>query len=721
MTRMNEQVKQPDAPTQSQRRIRYGLNVAMAIVIAVLIAVMLNALVYRFREQLPRFDWTETRHYTLSQQTHNVLERLDDEVRLITLFHKPEAPGAASANIKQKVQQRIEQIQSAVDLTDEYARESPHISAEHIDPVWQPQQYDALLRQIRSRFESSTDPLNQTVERAGAAQDAARRELAAQIEPLLQLTRHSALSNPADRVQLTAFTQQFVVIQAELEKARRQADEDLEQTLPTYQTALRLLITPLVQLQGSFYPQAARAIDQIIAGDTLPADVKDQLLTLKNIDFPRTQRLLADALEQLRKTASNLDYERTRAQVLSENPVLLISRDRVIAVSLQQMLRIAADIDADRQAAPIFLGEEQLTGALAQLQMSNPPLVVFVGAAPVSPLTSPKSANEAQYTQTHVAQRLAALNFEITPYNPSPTPGHSRAGASSKPQPKPGQKVIWIFPSRPLGAVETSDADRPLVAKLLNERLAAGDSVLVSVGPNPGARFGDIDPVLEPLARWGFKPTIDRIILRERAAGENRTLADPLNVVAHWPGDHLIAQSLGAMPGAWMQSCPLDIVEPTLPNVAVTPLVRLQGSRLWAEDDFTRSPMTFNPQTAAGEFIIAAAAARADQRLIVVCNPLWAGDYITANASAQLHAGAIDLQQRRAAAYPGNTALFVNSVCWLAQLDHLVAPGASSKEVRRIGPIEPARLTGLKWTLTAGMPLGALIVGLTVFWVRRRD
>ena len=105
----------------------------------------------------------------------------------------------------------------------------------------------------------------------------------------------------------------------------------------------------------------------------------------------------------------------------------------------------------------------------------------------------------------------------------------------------------------------------------------------------------------------------------------------------------------------------------------------------------------------------------------MVGNAYWASDLITSNADARLTGRGLGLAKQYGAAYPGNTELFVNCVYWLAGLDELIARGARSQDIRRIEGIDSAALTRLKWTMSAGMPLGVLIIGLAVYFIRRRD
>ena len=61
------------ADSQSKRRVKYGLNVAVVILVAISLAVLVNWIGYR---QFFRRDYTHGRKYSLSDQTRKVLDNL---------------------------------------------------------------------------------------------------------------------------------------------------------------------------------------------------------------------------------------------------------------------------------------------------------------------------------------------------------------------------------------------------------------------------------------------------------------------------------------------------------------------------------------------------------------------------------------------------------------------------------------------------------------------
>ena len=122
-----------------------------------------------------------------------------------------------------------------------------------------------------------------------------------------------------------------------------------------------------------------------------------------------------------------------------------------------------------------------------------------------------------------------------------------------------------------------------------------------------------------------------------------------------------------------------------------------------------------------GPYIVAAAAEAGEQKLLVFGDPVWALDQITTYGVSLLGQGpgAAVLPGGRFS-FPANAELFVNGVYWLADLSELIAASPRTQEVRRVEPMTDSTWFGIVWTLLLGMPLAVLVIGVSVFLVRRR-
>ena len=78
-----EQRTVQDTLTQGTRRVKFGLNVAVAVVAATGIAILLN---WTGARQFKRWDLTKGGKYSLSAQTLKVLKQLDGDYRIVSIL-----------------------------------------------------------------------------------------------------------------------------------------------------------------------------------------------------------------------------------------------------------------------------------------------------------------------------------------------------------------------------------------------------------------------------------------------------------------------------------------------------------------------------------------------------------------------------------------------------------------------------------------------------------
>ena len=100
----------------SSRTARQGYSVVAFSVAVIGILVLVNVVADRYSQQL---DITAARQFTLSDQTVKVIEQVNQPVRITAFFPEDEF------------------LQRAEDLLGRYARQSPHITVEVIDPLRQ--------------------------------------------------------------------------------------------------------------------------------------------------------------------------------------------------------------------------------------------------------------------------------------------------------------------------------------------------------------------------------------------------------------------------------------------------------------------------------------------------------------------------------------------------------------------------------------------------------
>ena len=695
---MNDQANKPGSgETQTTRRLKYGLNVTVAVLAAVALAVLLNWIAYR---QYIRFDWTATRQYSLSQQTQRVLERLDEDYRVVSMF-RVRGP-------------RLEQVR---DLIEEYGRYSPHVDVQHIDPDRGVARREAFYQQLRQRHEDELTPAVDAIEAGREALRTASTQLGELVVPLDQALEHPQLADGQAKQFIGSVRAALSSTQSQLDQRQDDFDVAMQQALPDYGGIRSEAQRLLQELDESLLAVAVQRFESLADDATIAANVQDRLLAV-NDRIKTIRQPIRQALDSLRNVPATEQYDQLVTELANREAVVVLSPTQVRVINVVDMFREPdpAIVEQTGQSEPQFLGEERLTGALVSMSVEQPALVVFVRGG-----QTPALGQRGEYRL--VAERLRAANFRVEEWNPGGQ--MSAMGQQMPPQPPPqaddGQQTIWVIlptpPSSNPQAMMMISSIKQQVAEVL-DRMQPQDAAMVMLSLDPGTSFGAETPILDWVRQWGIEPQLDRIVLQQVQLPNRQTQASAQFQVNQWPDALPITKALTGMPAIFLQGCPL--VETDTEGIELHPLVQLRGQQIWAEDDMAslQSPQAaeFDPAASAETFTIGMAAQQGDERLVVVADPAWASDAITSYGA--MGPGTAEIF---GAAFPGNSELFVNSVYWLAGLDELIAASPRSQDIRRIEPLTPAAIYTYRTILLAGLPLAIVALGLGVWLVRRRD
>ena len=765
-TAANESKQTTATPSATRRRSKNGVLVALAVVAAIGITAILNYVVYwQYRGMSPdsrgwvRYDLTSTRRYSLSPQSRGVLDELDQPHRLVTML------GGDKHSDEQ--QQRIR------DLIDEYARASDQIDTLHIDLDTEPAERNKLLAEMDAMFAEDTAPIRNSI--ADGLDKLEQLEgYVNTIESSLRSVIDSGVDIRPPSIQnqrLTELHSQYLRLQQEAKDIRRLRNEMLGsdwqtrlespgdgptvsdqasrgQSLPDYTQLMAAIQRYVIRLTGQTLPDTPGKAEALRRGINIPAlapaaeqerasQAIDTLVSLRQ-QVPELIQKLKPLTDPLLSVAPPLRYEDART-VLSDEPCVLLTAGgdaRVIRADLLFRGAGGGDAEDETDTGDLFVGEEQLTGALISMTLDPPPLIVFVrsntGRRAFSALGQDQQRLEGDYD--HVAHRLLAMDFELAEWaNPQ---------RDDPPVARPGQKTVWITlpylkpDSRSKESLDHTRKDK--VAKHLAERLAAGDSALVMLSYNP-----DTDPKLETdtpadslvdlLGGFGIEAQVYQNVSRLQEDAENPadTLYSSEFLVGRWPDSPITGQALDGIDTFFLKPMPLrfdakpegvkqfPIVELTVPAMHVQRTVpeTEPGTNKPVPGSFTPEPDSERERV-----MIGAAVTRGEARLATVGEATWAIDNLTSLAilpDGTPGSGLIDKPGARIA-YPGNSDLFVNCVCWLAHEEDLIAASPRTRDIRRIGAISPATVKTYRVLLWGGMPAVIFGIGIGVWLMRRR-
>lgn len=721
-------VKPVHSETQSSRRLKYGLNVAVAILAAAALTCLLNWLVDRqvrrvgaSYRSLVRYDLTRTRQYSLSPQTLAVLKDTTEEVRIVTLLSRQDPPREGREDIIKAYQEVALAIDRTRDLVDEYAQYSNKIKVEHISPDTDVARTKAFYDDMKKRLAPRLAPLQTAVEAGKAAILDLRKAAAAQRPRIEQAAKNPALPEGRMREDLEQVRTFMARVDQDIETLTQGVNKLLDKPMPDYVGAIEMLRTPLARFTDKDFPAVADAFRRYAGASQTPAEVKEQLLILA--DWMTAQKAaLLPTVEKLRGVPKLDDYDRLRTQINASQTVVILGPTQERVIQLDEMMRApderqAQALDPGSRTDMSFLGEEMLTGVLASFQLKQMPMVVFVYGG-----RQPAFGRGGQFDS--VARRLQKLNFRVEQWSPAPS-SNPMTGQPQPPgpppQPEPEQKCVWVvLPSEP------PDFRNPMaagageqVAKLIEERLAAGDSALFMLAFSPMSRFGMADPMARLIEPWSIKPQTDQIILEERVGRNRQAMANFILPVSEWPDSLPITKAISGMGAVFVQCSPLVMGDTKGKDITLQPLVQVKGKGLWAEKNLEKFPnIARDPATSSDTFTVGVAGESKSNRIIVIADPMWATDEITTNADPYLQMPG--LADYAGAAYPGNSELFVNSMYWLARLDRFIATSARSQDRPRIQNISERSLTTLYWAVIVGFPALTALTGVGVWAVRRR-
>ncbi|MFA9480176.1 Gldg family protein [Phycisphaerales bacterium AB-hyl4] len=676
--------------THAVRRTKYGLNVAVALIAALLLATLVNWIAYRQTDA--RWDFTATRAHSLAPQTRQVLDGLDSEFRIVTMFRED-----------------LDELTRIRDLASEYGRRSGNVRIEHINPDVDVRRRQQLHADVREHFADELEPFVATVNDGVSALRAITERMPTIGTQLGEALEDESFEQGTTRQRVQQINAVITGQQSALSQQMQGVDEALDQSLPDY-VAIKEAVQQLIEeLDDGLLRTGVAWFEEAVESPSVPNRVKNALLSAKR-ELETLREASRSALREMRLAERPRRYDEARQGLSVQQTVVVFGPGKLRVIPAREMYRETAE---GQQADMAFLGEERLTGALIAMGLEQPPMVVFVNSG-----RQPAIGEQGMYQQ--VAERLASANVRVEQWSPGgrmsstgqPLP------ASSPPRAESGQRTVWIVLPVQDDNPMTGGASKEAVAELLEQRLAAGDAAMVMLMLDPAAGTGVYSPIVELLRDdWGIRPQLDRQVLREVQTGGGQTQSTGQFEVDRWPSELPVSQALAGMRGMFVQASPVHVG--AVEGVQQWPIAALQGQRMWAARRVTDPEALRSARYDAAEsepsFPIAVAAERGDARLIAVADPVWASDVVT--TYGQFGRGTAEIS---GALFPANSEMFVNSVYWLAGMEGLIAASPRTQDIRRIRAMSDMTLRGYYIALLGGAPLLILGAGVGVWFVRRR-
>jgi hypothetical protein len=713
-----------DSPTnlpesQKQRWIKYGANVALSSFVLIVIAVLLTWMAQRNPR---RIDTTIGGAQSLRPQTLNFIKDLKQKVRIIALYPK----------LKNDSHEQ-DYYQPVADLLNDYASKGQNITVELIDPDTDKDRFKKLVEEVTNKYGGEVKGYKAVLDALPAQREMLDKYATAESAKCRDLINQVQDENLQKELAAEFLT--LRLISAKLSDLKDDVDSELAQQVPSYKDAvdetnstLTFVSQGLQQLSGLF--------DQLKADASVPKAVKDYLPDAQARTTAADKSVTA-LLDRVHHLGALKELDEFRDQLKSKSILIMTDGGYKILQPEQlwitpQATRLGIPTSED-QGHLVFVGEEQISMAIASLTMPQKPMVVFVRPAG-GPLTGTGMQGEPGPFAS-VAGRLREYNFDVEEKDAS---GQSAMQQQEMQTPEPTDEqmktAIWVVLRFP----NDSQMGPSPINSMLAKHLADGGGAMVMLLPNA-------DSMSDVLAPWGINARTDFMAVHESVANTENRMGDPLDtalqaipilfLLNHY-GNHPLAASLAGLDFLIQMTAPVSVIQ--IPGISASPLLPIpQTPHSWAtEDSETKAKMlqgqlatkviyypTADPDagraapdidnTASAPLYGAAAAEKSGGgRLVVVGSFYFATNYL------------IDLKDSEhpdVSKLPGNGEFFVDSIFWLAHMDSMLAISPHALEVARVKEMSARSLAFWRvGILTAGLPAAVVVAGILV-WFKRRD
>jgi len=700
----------PDANATGGRRLKYGSNLVLLLVIAIVIIGLLAYLTTRPRLNR-RFDWSTGGLYTLSQQTKNLLQEFDTKKQAVDIIDNFRPETATSTT-------ELTQDQQVLDLLDQYTRQSTNIK------LTEPKTREELENKIRERYTGETKPYQQVVKDFEPLANDLTKFFQAQATGFDNLAHTKGVADEdAREVQgiANAFRKEFPAL---IKKANQGIRRNVDSTMPQWSRAKTQIADVLTIIVEQLKQVAAANASPDAFGKGIQEYLKkaapEYAAMLKQVQAYK------DRIDKL--PALKIDDV---LESIGPNTLIVIGPDNVKVISssdvFQPDTRNAADPSNPKM---VFQGEQAISTALMAMVRPNKPKIVFISSAPAQLLSGPFS---------DINDRLSKANFDVSEWAP---PGMPRPDQPPPPETPPasgkdsaGVPIVWVvLPPDPPNMQQMQMGmpppdPRPVIEAIRKHMDAGGNVMFLAEGASPMAMMGGGGggfPYAELIKPFGIDVKANYYVLHQRRINEETTRAEPEIMFDTFP-NHPITQPIQSLSTLFVGSpsqmgimgCPtvVDVVKPAPTGADAAVIVQTPAS---ADVFATSNTMTPNPQfdpktDLKAPVPMGVAATRSNgQKCVVLGNKLFLVNQL-------LEAQAMDVQSGRVFyQLPGNAELMINCVSWLAGQTNMIAVSPNANMPERIASMSGTEAMAVRvggWLLP---PFLAIIVGTMIFFVRRR-
>ena len=643
----------------------WRISLCGILLIASLISVNSLSLNNRFRV---RIDATGSRAYTLSEQTKNLLQNVNEPWKIVVLLD--------DSRVSRPLLRQVDEV------LRRYQDGSEYLTVQRINPA-NPESledYDELLRDL--------------IELYGDELSIAEVEIQKGIEQFTTLMTFAESTS--------AWSEALSQMQSSTEE---------QETLRTLTGALALLgsegylildeVHKAMRIdEGQPLPQIARARDILVAATGqwsreltevawwLSLERSESIASICANEVLSFE-LMASQLAQVDGTLRGLgvlELGRLATQLTVGEGAIILSPQR--ATMIPKSMLFPEYIGGSKTIAidQRFRGEQIISSAMRSLQSGVTPTVIFVHAEEHSLL-----GQRPNNVDVRAARGLLETSrFNVREWIPFDGP---RPPVSEDP-------VVWvIIPPSSRAGLEVSRREQKLL-DAVRSLLAGGESVMLNLQPSLLPRYGQKDPWNTIANSLGVRSDTEHVLVERVAVGPNTLEIQRGQLITETNSEHIIARAVNGrqlyipLPIALEGGEPLLIVKPSEDR--------------WLDQRWEREILDIAEKTPLANDVSIATAIEQNggARAIVVGSSGWLLSW-AADRAISLGGDKIAMVN------PGNSELLLASVEWLSGLDDWIAAGPIGQQSSRVQGLSQSMY--LMWTsvLVLGIPISLL--GIAVF------
>jgi hypothetical protein len=697
-----------------RRRARFGAMTIVLVVAAAAALVLANVLAQRFAR---RVDVTATREHELSPRSNVLLGKLRGSFEIVIAAPLRD-PRAVDRRALSRLADVLDQFKRASSLA---AGSSVQISLIDTASAQGATQYSALLERLRERDRAKIDKQIAAVSSTQAVAEGLAAWLEGASPRLVALKDEVPTDAPAGGATRTYLERRAgecrtsaAVLKDLVGRSRTSLHSGSAAGIPDTEGAAGVLRQPLTDLEIGLR-DIAQNLDLLSKDTGFSQSVRDSARTL-SVEAGRERDRCAVASDTLERMP-RLDITRIARLLQGATAAILIGPAEVgvTAIDLRALLPSAAAINATGGADLGRNAEELIATALAALAQPVKPIVIIVHGQPRGFFDRNKVFEAA-------TQRLAVRGIDVLIWEAAV---NVDPPSTSRLDPIGNRPVVYVCFSvdSPSGGTQgqTGPERAQKLGKALNWIVDTGHPLLLSMFPSTLPTFGEADPTVAFLTKFGLRADTARPLLHETVKPTGREV-QAIQVVRATESDHPIARAIKGLPTRLQWPIPMRVVDTK--GVKVSTIYEINDPSVWGESQWLTTLMQVpieqhatvpNPPSndsdrddPKGPWILGAAAERDNagrpQRLVAIGSNTWFSDPILKDMT--------EVDGRPVAASPGNAELFDAAVSWLAGQDDLIAQSPTARAIPLIGPMSGTTRTALRLLSIVGLPSLVLLAGL---------